>query len=145
MQYTKDRVITINPKQNLVIIKGKDRTDDILRVVQEGEHTVVTYKSGKSYRYTQHNVELFSNPNHIPVKNCRTFVAGDLSLDVEEVLHFKKWVKIFHRDGHYRCRLFSEFFIEPIKPFNSRSKDLPAYFLELAKNTSLKTDEGESK
>jgi hypothetical protein len=58
--------MTINPRQNLVIIKGKDHTDDILRVGQEAERTVVTYKSGKSYRYARYNVEWLSNPVFYP-------------------------------------------------------------------------------
>ena len=93
----KDRMMTINRKQNLVIIKGKDHTDDILRVVQEGERTAVTYKSGKSYRYAQYNVEWFVNPDRIPVENCRVFIAGDLLSDVEEVFAFQKVGENFPR------------------------------------------------
>ncbi|HFE38485.1 MAG TPA: DUF2726 domain-containing protein [Gammaproteobacteria bacterium] len=136
--------MTINPTQNLVIIKGKDRTDDILRVVHEGRRTVVTYKSGKSYRYAQYNVEWFSNPDHIPVENCRVFVACDLLSGVVEVLRFKKWVKIFHGSGRYRCCLFSEFSMQRMKSSSGRSKDALAYFRELAENATLKTNEGES-
>lgn len=136
--------MTINPKQNLVIIKGKDHTDDILRVVQKGGRTVVTYKSGKSYRYAQYNVEWFSNPDRIPVENCRVFVAGDLLSDVEEVLRFKKWVKIFHGSGRCRCCLFPKLSMQRMKSSSGRSKDALAYFRELAENAALKTNEGES-
>jgi hypothetical protein len=136
--------MTINPRQNLVIIKGKDHTDDILRLTKEAKRTVVTYKSGKSYRYAQYNVEWLSNPDRIPIENCRVFVAGDLLSDVVEVLRFKKWVKIFHGSGRCRCCLFSELSVQRMKSPNGRSKDALAYFRELAENAALKTNEGGS-
>ena len=101
-------MMTINPRKNLVIIKGEDHTDDISRVAQEAKRTVVTYKNGKSYRYARYNVVWLSNPESIPVENYRISVAGNLLSDVTEVLRFEKWGKIFHGSGGSRCCLFSE-------------------------------------
>jgi len=39
----------INPRQQLVIIKGQDLTGQILCIERDGERWFVTYKSGKSY------------------------------------------------------------------------------------------------
>jgi hypothetical protein len=136
--------MAINPKQNLIIIKGKDHTVDILRVAQEAQRTVVTFKNGKSYRYARYNVEWFSNPVRLPVENDRILIAGDLLSDVAEVYRFKKWVKIFHRSGNSRCCLFSELSIQPMKSSNGRSKDVLAYFRELAEGFALRTNEDES-
>ena len=80
--------MTINPRKNLVIIKGKDHTDDILQVTQDAEHAVVTYKNGKSYRYARYNVECLSNPEPIPVDNYRLLIAGDMLSDIVVVLRF---------------------------------------------------------
>jgi hypothetical protein len=62
--------MTIDPRQNLVIIKGKDHTESIFRVTQEAERTAVTYKSGKSYRYARSNVEWLSKPDHGTAPPC---------------------------------------------------------------------------
>ena len=140
----KDRLMTINPRQNLVIIKGKDRTDDILRVTQEAECTVVTYKNGKPYRYALYNVEWLSNPDRIPTENYRMFVDGDVLSDVAEVLRFEKWVKIFHGSGGCRCCLFSELSVQRMESSNGRSKDVLAYFRELAEGFALRTNKDES-
>jgi hypothetical protein len=140
----KDRLMTINPKQNLVIIKGKDHTDDILRVMQEAERTVVTYKNGKSYRYAPYNVEWLSNPERIPVKNYRLFIVGDMLSGVAEVLRFGNWVKIFHGTGGSRCCSFSSLSIQRMKLCNGLSTDVLSYFRELAEGGALKTSEGDS-
>jgi hypothetical protein len=136
--------MTINPKQNLVIIKGKDHTDDILRVAQEAERTVVTFKSGKSYPYAPYNVEWFSNPQRIPVENYRLFIARDMLSGVAEVLRFGNWVKIFHRTGGSRCCPFSTLSVQRMKLCNGLSTDALAYFRELAEGAALKTNEGDS-
>ena len=140
----KDRLMTINPRQNLVIIKGKDRTDDILRVTQEAECTVVTYKNGKPYPYALYNVEWLSNPDRIPTENYRMFVDGDVLSDVAEVLRFEKWVKIFHGSGGCRCCLFSKLSMQRMESSNGRSKDVLAYFRELAEGSVLRTNKDES-
>jgi len=80
--------MALNPKQNLVIIKGKDHTEDILRVAQEAGRILVTYKNGKSYPYAPRNVKCLSNPERIPVENTRLFILGDMLSGVVEVLRF---------------------------------------------------------
>ncbi|MBM9535663.1 AAA domain-containing protein [Desulfobulbus alkaliphilus] len=136
--------MTIKPRQNLVIIKGVDHTDNILRITHESKHTVVTFKKGKTYRYTSTNVECFSSPEHIPVDNYRFIVAGDVLSDVAEVLRFGNWVKIFHGSGGSRCCRFSEFSAKPMESSNGRSMDMLAYFRELAEGVTLRTDDGDS-
>ena len=136
--------MTIDPRQNLVIIKGKDHTENIFRVAQEAERTAVTYKSGKSYRYSRNNVEWLSKPDRISAENCRMVVAGDVLSDVAEVLRFEKWVKIFHGSGGSRCCLFSELSVQRMKTSNGRSRDILAYYRELAEGFALRTNEDES-
>lgn len=136
--------MTIKPRQDLVIIKGKDHTDDILQITQEAEHTVVTFKNGKPYRYVSYNVVCLSNPEHIPVDNYRFIIAGDVLSDVVEVLRFGNWVKIFHGSGGSRCCQSSEFSAKCMESSNGRSMDVLAYFRELAEGVTLRTNEGDS-
>lgn len=136
--------MTINPRQYLVLIKGSDHTDEILRVAQEAERTVVTYRNGKSYRYAPYNIEWLSNPKRIPVEDCRVFIDGDMFSDVVEVLRFGNWVKIFRGTGDTRCCQFSALSVHRMKLSNGRSKDVFAYFRELAEGAALRTNEGDS-
>ncbi len=136
--------MTINPRQYLVMIKSKDHTGDILRVVQEAERTVVTYKNGKSYPYAPHNVEYLSNPEHIPFENYRLFISGDILSGVVEVLRFGNWVKVFNETGGVRCCRFSALSFQLMKSSNGRSKNVLTYFRELAEGAALRTNEGDS-
>ncbi|MFH7321012.1 AAA domain-containing protein [Desulfurivibrio sp. D14AmB] len=125
-------------------MKGKDCTDDVLQIVQEAEHTDVTFKKGKPYRYASCNVEYLSNPDHIPVDNSRFIIEGDVLSDVTEVLRFGNWVKIFHGSGGSRCCQLSAFSAKSMESSNGRSMDVLAYFRELAEGVTLRTDEGDS-
>ncbi|MFH1981292.1 MAG: AAA domain-containing protein, partial [Pseudomonadota bacterium] len=136
--------MAIDPKKYLVIIKGKDKTNDILKIVREGDRAVVTYKSGKSYRYAQRNVECLSNPERRPVDNYRVSIAGDILSDVKEVLRFDNWVKIFHGRGGIRCCPVADFAAQRMKSSSGRSKDALAYFRELTEAISLRTSGNES-
>ena len=136
--------MSINSRQNLIIIKGKDRTDQILRIAQKAECMVVTYKSGKSYGYARGNVEWLANPQRIPTEHCRVSVGGDWLFDIEEVLHFKNRVKIFFSSGDSRCCLFSELYVQRMNSSNGRNPDVLAYFRELAETSALRTNEDKS-
>ncbi|NTV98891.1 MAG: AAA family ATPase [Chlorobiaceae bacterium] len=134
----------MNPRQNLIIIKGWDLTDKIVQIAEEGERVVVTYKSGKSYRYAVKNVEWLTDPGRIPTENCRVSAGGDLFYNVEEILQFDRWVKIFRRNGHSRCCLYSEFSMQRMISSDGRNTDILAYFKELAETSGLRTDDDKS-
>lgn len=136
--------MTINPRQNLVLIKGEDKTEDILKIERESLHTVVTFRKGKSYRYTPKNVEWYSNPECIPVQNIRFSIGGNLLSDVEEALRFGRWVKLFHRTGGSRCYLSSALSVQEMSLPDGRSRDVLAYLRELAEGASLRTGEDDS-
>jgi len=134
----------INPRQDLVIVKGKDQTSNIVGIEERGDRTLVTYKNGNTYLYDRRNVEWLVSPVPLSHKKQRVVIAGDLISDVVEVLRFAKWVKIFQRSGAARCCLYVELSLLPNQTKDGRSTDVLAYFRELAEGSTLKTDENDS-
>ena len=136
--------MTIDPKKHLVIIKGKDHTEDVLQVARAGERTVVIYRNGMSYRYAPKNVEWLSNPERLPVDHSRLFIAGDMLSGVAEVLRFGNWVKVFRTKGDSLCCRFSQVSIQRMTSSKGHSKDILAYYCELAEGIALRTGDGDS-
>lgn len=62
----------VDPRRNLVLIKGKDRTDDIQCIKTEAGRTAVTFRNGESYRYGRHSVERLADPVSIPFLSLGT-------------------------------------------------------------------------
>lgn len=134
----------MNSRQHLIIIKGRELTDQIARIERVAGRVAVTYTGGKTYHYGSNNVEWLSNPERIPAGQCRVFVQGDLLSDIDEILRFGKWAKLFHKSGVKRCCLFSELSVEPVTSSNGRSRNVLAYFRELAEGSALRTDDDQS-
>lgn len=134
----------MNPRQNLIIIKGKDRTDQILRIAPAGDRMEVTFNNEQSYCYARDNVAWLTNPRSIPAHHCQVSVGGDLRFDIVEILHFDTWIKIFSRDGYSQCHLFSELSVQPMKSSDGRNPDVFAYFRELAETSPLRTNDDQS-
>lgn len=134
----------MNSRQHLIIIKGKELTDQIARIERTAGRMAVTYNGGKTYHYASDNVEWLSNPDRIPTVECHVFVDGDPLFDVEEVLRFGKWVKIFHKSGARRRCLFSELSVQRAEQSSDSSRDVLAYFRELAEGAALRTDDDQS-
>jgi hypothetical protein len=133
----------IDPKKHFVLIKGEDKTEDVLHVTRKGERTAVTFQNGKSYHYSPRNVEWLSNPVRIPIEDARLSISGDILSDVDEALRFGSWVKIFHKAGPSRYSPFAALSVQQMKIPDGRSKDLLAYFRELAEGSTLRGDDNE--
>jgi DNA polymerase III delta prime subunit len=133
-----------DPRKTLIIVKGEDKTPDVRQIARKDGRAYVTYNSGKTYPYALQNVKILSDPELIKTHNSLITLAGNVLSDVSEVLRFGDWVKIFHGDGSARSDRFSEMEIFKSKAATGRSKDVVAYFGELAESTSLKTEDGES-
>ncbi len=135
--------MSINSRQDLILIKGEDITDQVLGIGPHGERTRVTFRSGKTYFYARKNVEWLSDPTRILNENSHVVVRGDLIFDIEEVLQFGNWVKIF-RASETLCCLNSEFSLHPLPSSNGRNPDVLAYFRELAETSALRMDDDKS-
>lgn len=47
----------MNPRRHLIIIKGKELTDQVTSIERTAGRMAVTYNGGKTYRYASGNVE----------------------------------------------------------------------------------------
>lgn len=131
----------IDPKNHLVIIKGKDCTAKVVRILKDGNRVSVTFNNGKAYPYLHRNVEYLTNPVRVPIQNTRVTVQGDIICDARAILQFGRWTKIFHQKGNTSCHLSSECSLQPMKNLEERSKDILAYYKDLADGTKLRTDD----
>ena len=134
----------MDQRQNLIIIKGKDRTEDVRSVSLKENKKEVTFNNGKKYSYLENNLKVFSNPKCIEISNCSVRSDGNLLTNVKEIIDFKDWVKVFHTSGRNTLCSKSQFSILEGKRINSLSDDILGYFRKLAEEVSLKTRDGES-
>ncbi|QBG46638.1 DUF2726 domain-containing protein [Verrucomicrobia bacterium S94] len=131
-------------KKHLILIKGEDQTEQVIRISRMDDRIQVTYRSGKSYRYAAQNVEYFTAAQIIPIKNKRVSIKGHLIYDVSEILRFGDWARVFRGDNRNRIFRFSDISLSPITDSAGLNTDLLCYYRELAAESTLKTEEGEA-
>ena len=136
--------MAIDPRKNLILLKGEDKTADVKEISRDAKWVKVTFDGGRSYRYRQENVRWLMDPKPLPSEHQRVELAGDLLSDVHDILVFDQWVKIFHIKGDTRWGKISDLTLRPETDKDDRSTNLLSYFKELAKDAPLRAEDGTS-
>ncbi|WAG63377.1 hypothetical protein LL037_12815 [Clostridium estertheticum] len=55
----------MNIEENLILIKGEDKTDKVINCENNNGKCLVTFDNNKTYTYSSNNVKWFRNPIEI--------------------------------------------------------------------------------
>ncbi len=91
-----------NPENDLILIKGEDKTADVLSYRADPSKTLVfvTFKNGAEYPYKIGNVKAFSNPRTvIPDEDSLVMKNGSPCFGVTSVQYFTYHARINYRNG----------------------------------------------
>jgi RecA/RadA recombinase len=128
----------------LVIIKGKDRTDEIADIRQEAACTRVTYLNrSKPYSYHRENVSVYQNPKELLPQDYCVFHHGDLVLHVSRIQRFEYYVRLYYESGQREVFPLSETALVPSALKKGNTQDRFSYFQKLAYMDTLLTPGGE--
>ena len=139
----------MDQKQNLILLKGEDRTAQI-QSCQFDSRTgkyAVSFGNGRIYRYNQSSVEWIRNPQSLNPKLYQIFRDGKQFTGIELLLEFygsdTYWYILF-RSGCGRTYRKRELQISRSCLTGEEARDKLSYLKELAAMGELQTDEGES-
>lgn len=101
MFYKGDRKMEINIEKIMILVKGKDQTQDIRGFEYDDKKAKVwiTYKSGSSYPYNKDNVIIMKEPEIIGLNGCAAFLDDMPIYKPQLILDFGKWVRIIRYNG----------------------------------------------
>ena len=128
--------------KNMVLVKGKDCTKDILRWEYRDGRIVITYRNGASFPYTHYNVEFLKDPVEIKPEDCYILKDKQPLSNVARIQDFKSYIRVIYRSG------FSETFgAGEIKLVRSCLSDAHSnnrfeYLKQVAYAVSLKAEDG---
>ncbi len=142
MKYSEIQRETLDVRKFLLLIKGEDKTNQVVRVARRDGRIAVTYRTGKTYHYSACNVEYFTTSKNIPIAGSSVSIREHLVYDVTEILRFGDWARVFRgRNKIMLCR-FRDISLQPIKGKSGLNQDLLSYYKELAAGSSLKNEDG---
>lgn len=135
----------MNPKNNLIFLKGEDKTEAIESCsYSNGKYRIWFKNTTQPYEYGYHNLEWYKNPEQLNLQNIKIYSKGRQSLHVESVLKFQDFYRVFYGNSFNKLYHKNEIDIYESCLDNQKSRDILQYFKELSMYISLKTDEGMS-
>ena len=134
----------MDSRKNLVIIKGKDKTESILSLSFNNGECSVVYSNHpeKVYFYSSKSVKCFSLIQKIDKPKDLIIVDGQIVSDISELLDFAKYYRIIRNEGKDLLLKHDEVRFEQNYLNDSKNKEIFQYFKEIASAISLVTEEG---
>lgn len=135
----------MNPQNNLILIKGDDKTEAIESCTySSGRYAVKFHQSQKTYEYYTQNLTWYREPEELNLQDAKVFTKGKEVYYVEAVMKFGDYHRVFYKNGTHKLFRQNELQIQKSCLENKKSRDVLAYFRSLASVISLKTDEGKA-
>lgn len=127
----------------LIIIKGEDKTEEITNYIKDKFYIHVKYKnSDNSYVYTKNNFKFYKNPIEIDINKNKVYLIKGYIYNVEKVLKFENYYRIFFKDTNTMIAKESEIRIIPNDNIITISSNKFEYFKQISKIVGIKTENG---
>jgi len=127
----------------LVIIDGKDRSDDVASCdYRSGRYDVVFRNKSQVYSYNASKIRILKLVQQIDPQSVVCKLKGKVIADIKQIRHFGEFFRIVRGNG--TCISYHKSDIEIVKNclYDTKRRELFDYFKATAKALSLKTDNG---
>lgn len=92
----------MNNFNNLILVKGQDKTDKIIRYSHQTNYVLITYSNSLSpYSYNSRNIAIYSNPQELNPLVYRITKDGKILADVVRIQQFDQHFRVFYSSGRY--------------------------------------------
>lgn len=133
----------MNSQEYLVLIKGEDKTEEILSYNRDEYYVHVNYKNTENiYTYLKKDFEFYKNPNEVDTKKNKMYVKLGFAYNIAKILKFDRYYKIFFDNNSEIVVRENDINIEQNDYKESRSLNKFEYFKEISRIVSVKTEEG---
>lgn len=122
----------INLDNNLILVKGQDKTAEIKTWEKSGGYISIIFLRGQIYRYSAGNVVFFKNPKELDPHKYQILKSGQALVNVVRIQQFEQHIRVFYKDGHHDTLSSNRVAIMPSSLKNVAANDLFSYFRELA-------------
>lgn len=128
----------------LVILKGEDRTKDIVKYnSNKGKVDILFKNSDKMYTYSKNDFKFYTNPISLDLQLYDIELTDRRIYNVEKVLQFEDYYKIFFKDSSTICKLINNVNITEKKNIvTGEGDDRLNYFKKIANIVSVRTEDG---
>lgn len=127
----------------LTIVKGEDKTEEILDYEEDGYYIHINYKNSKKiYTYSKKDFKFYIDPIQIDIQKNRICLDQGYTYNIVMVLKFDRHYKIFFENNSSIVVEENDVNIVQNDDRMVVSSNKFAYFKEISKIVSVRTEEG---
>ena len=129
----------------MILLNRLDKTKDIVHCNYEnGKYRIVFIGNEKTYSYAFQNVRWLKNPVVINPNHVQLSYQGKRLFEVQRILQFDAYLRIFFKDGCCRTYANTDMRIERNELVAAISRNCLSYFKQVAMRVGLKNEDGKS-
>ena len=133
----------ISLEQNLILVKGQDKTADIVKWENDSGRIAITFTSSNQvYRYSPSNVQFFKNPKQINPMDFRVLKGGQVLTNVVGIQQFEHHVRVSYKNGYRETFERNRIALMPSCLRDRDTNNCFSYFKELAHIDMLLSADG---
>lgn len=133
----------ISLDNNLIIVKGQDKTSDIIKLEHSEGHFLITFSNGgQTYRYNASNVEFYKDPKELDPRDYRIMKGGQALTGVVRIQQFERHIRVYYKSVYHQTFPIGSVAIMPSALMNHAANDLFSYFKELTHVDTLLGEDG---
>jgi len=133
-----------NEYYNLILVKGEDKTSDIVSWTFDHRKPVVwiTYQGGKSFPYNANDVQFYKDPKRFSLNDRILLKKGVPCAGVKEIIAFEDYSRIYYQSGYKE--LVRNGFLQTVGSAlgNEKSRNIFEYYKQIASQIGMKGEDG---
>lgn len=130
-------------EKNLILVKGKDKTENISHCCFENNKWQIEFGKDKTYAYNQQNVQWLKDPVSINRSTSVVYQNNHPLSGVDKIFDFGDYIRICFMTGYKKVYLSQEIRIEQSYLSRPDAKNIFEYLKQLSKMISV-VDESNS-
>ncbi len=132
----------INQDNNLILIKGEDKTSSVISWRFDTRKSVVyiTYKQGKSYPYNTHDVKFLKNPKIVTLENRIALKYNSPISGADALQFFENYCRVVYKNGYREIVMSANIKVIESALKSPKSKNCFEYLKQLAIQIGLVVD-----
>ena len=134
----------MNIEKHLILIKGKDKTEEISSCTDENGKWQVEFAKDKTYSYNCDNVQWLKNPVSLDPTTTVVYENNQPLSGVDKIFDFGDYIRICFLTGYKKVYSSQEIRIEQSYLNNPNAHNILEYLKQLAEKVSVTNEEDSS-
>ena len=125
----------------LIMLKGEDRTEDVLFFKQQDDKIDITFRGYKSYSYSRHNVIIEKALKVLDITSQRVFHKNEILQNVKQMVFFLQKIKVIFQNHKRQIYDAKDILVTSNSLDNDQTRSILKYWKAIAVHVKIDQDQ----